>query len=572
MVELETSVATAEEELATAVEVRQEADTAAEKARAGVESGQQRVAEARRGVDQLADREEADRLQARLAKIDAAQRELAGVECELSAIALTEAGLRAIEKAKSAVDIAAGQVELVATHVQLTAFADVEVSVDGEAVDLASGDAWSAAVSAETEIAVPGLFTVRLSPGTSAADMRAKLAAAQQVLATELANYGVGDIAAARSEGERRQQLAGSRDRLSAAIEAMTAEQSVDRLRARLAELTERWPVVDALFDIDADAARAELDAATAALQQAIAQGETQRKVAEAAAKQLGDREIRVNVLREKLLTARTEIVSARERLTEQRTTTSDDELTVRAATHQEQAVRARTLVAQIEDELAESAPTAVAAEFEEAARHADALSRRHDTAAETLRDVAAALKVFGTEGRKGKLDAAATEREHAAAEHLRVQRRARAAQLLRTVIARHRDATRLRYVDPFRSEVERLGRIVFGDSFEVEIDSGLRICSRTLAGRTVPYESLSGGAKEQLGIVARLASAALVAKEDSVPVLIDDALGFTDADRLTKMGAVFNAVGGDGQVIVLTCSPDRYAGVEGAHHIELTA
>ena len=76
-----------------------------------------------------------------------------------------------------------------------------------------------------------------------------------------------------------------------------------------------------------------------------------------------------------------------------------------------------------------------------------------------------------------------------------------------------------------------------------------------------MPYESLSGGAKEQLGIVARLAGAALVAKEDGVPVVIDDALGFTDADRLAKMGAVFDAVGGDGQVIVLTCSPQRYAG-----------
>jgi hypothetical protein len=34
----------------------------------------------------------------------------------------------------------------------------------------------------------------------------------------------------------------------------------------------------------------------------------------------------------------------------------------------------------------------------------------------------------------------------------------------------------------------------------------------------------------------------------------------------------VFNAVGGDGQVIVLTCSPQRYESVAGAHHIVLTA
>ena len=95
---------------------------------------------------------------------------------------------------------------------------------------------------------------------------------------------------------------------------------------------------------------------------------------------------------------------------------------------------------------------------------------------------MSAQLKVFGTEGRKGQLDAADTEREHAEAEYLRVHRRARAAQLLRSVMARHRDATRLRYVDPFRNQVERLGRIVFGDTFEVEIDSELRICSRTLS------------------------------------------------------------------------------------------
>ena len=110
--------------------------------------------------------------------------------------------------------------------------------------------------------------------------------------------------------------------------------------------------------------------------------------------------------------------------------------------------------------------------------------------------------------------------------------------------MARHRDNTRLRYVEPFRPEMERLGRTVFGSTFEVEVDSDLQIRNRTLDGRTVPYESLSGGAKEQLGIVARLAVAALVAKEDTVPVVIDDALGFTDPDRLAKMGAVFDTVG----------------------------
>jgi hypothetical protein len=221
---------------------------------------------------------------------------------------------------------------------------------------------------------------------------------------------------------------------------------------------------------------------------------------------------------------------------------------------------------------LAELAEDPIAAELPEAERDAAECFARHDAVVIELRDLATQLRVYGTEGRRGRLDAAEAARTHADSGFRRVGRRARAAHLLRSVILRHRDDTRRRYVEPFRAEVQRLGRLVFGDTFEVEIDSCLRICSRTLAGRTVPYESLSGGAKEQLGIIARLAGAALVAKEDSVPVIIDDALGFSDSDRLTRMGAVFDEVGSDAQVLVLTCSPRRYDSVAGAHHIELTA
>jgi uncharacterized protein YhaN len=199
-------------------------------------------------------------------------------------------------------------------------------------------------------------------------------------------------------------------------------------------------------------------------------------------------------------------------------------------------------------------------------------LTRRHQELSRTLQDIAAELRAFGTEGRTGKLDAARSAREHAAAAHARTQSRARAVELLRSVMGRHRDNTRLRYVEPFRVELERLGRTVFGPTFEVEVDGDLQIRNRTLDGRTVPYESLSGGAREQLGIVARLAVAALVDRADSVPVMIDDALGFSDPERLARMGAVFDQVGADGQVIILTCSPERYAGVANAHRVQLTA
>jgi hypothetical protein len=479
--------------------------------------------------------------------------------------------MRAIETANAAVDVALGQVELVSAHVDLVAIGDVQVRVGGESHTLAAGQTWSTDVSAPTDLEVPGLLSARVTPGAPASETKAKLDAAQGVLAAALRNAGVADVDTARTLDERRQRLTTTRDRLGARIEALTGDGSVDHLQSRLAEWTARRPVAEDLFGIDPDAARTELEAATVAVTEAIADCEKHRKVAEAAANQLGERKTRVALLRDRLAAEHDQITRARDELVRQRAITTDEELTANVEAHEEKAHRANTLVAELAAELAGAAPDAVAAALNDAERRADAVGRRHDDASEAMREVNTQLKVYGTEGRKGHLDAAETEREHAEAEYLRVQRRARAAELLRSVITRHREATRLRYVDPFRNELERLGRLVFGASFEVEVDSDLKICSRTLSGRTVPYESLSGGAKEQLGIVARLAGAALVAKEDTVPVVIDDALGFTDADRLVKMGAVFNAVGGDGQVIVLTCSPQRYAAVDGAHHIALT-
>ncbi len=574
--ELETAASAAHEEELTAQEVQEAAEAAAEEARAAVQASQDRVDAARRAVERVSDRDEADRLASRLAKIDATTGEAERVERELAPIALTDALMRDIETAAATVERATGQAELASAHIEVVAVAGVELRVGGEPVALEAGGSWSSSATTPTEIDVPGVLTARVVPGAPAAETQAKLDAAQQVLTAALAAGHVDDVAAARVLDQRRRELAGTRDKLAATAHGLIGDDDVAALRSRLAELRDGQAVDaeqrDAAGPTDKGSARAELEAATAAHQQAVADCETHRKVAEAAAKRLGERATQASTVREKLTTCFAELTVGRERLAQQRATASDDELLVKAEADMEKARRATGLVADLGGELARCAPDTVAAALDEALRRLDALSQHHDEVADALRLVTAQLRVYGTEGRKCQLDAAETEREHAEAEYLRVHRRARAAQLLRSVMVRHRDATRLRYVDPFRDQVERLGRIVFGDTFEVEIDSQLRICSRTLSGRTVPYESLSGGAKEQLGIVARLAGAALVAKEDSVPVVIDDALGFTDADRLAKMGAVFDAVGGDGQVIVLTCSPQRYEGVGAAHHIELSA
>jgi len=571
VVALEAEAREAAQAHATARDVTVEADAVVEQASQLLTEAQGRVETARRVVDELARRDETQRLSARLTKIDAALRDRDGIAQELSTIAVTDDLLRQIEKAAAAVERVEGQLALVSATVEFVAATDIELVVGDQRVTLPAGETWSTLANATTEVEVPGILTARVTPGMSALEIQTQYTAAQQDLAAGLAAAQAADLAAARSTDQRRRELQSARDQLTATLAGLCGDDDVEQLRFRLTELRS-LPAFSGDITIDAGTARAELDEAGAGRVTAGADCETHRRVAALAMSKLTEVSTQATRLQDKLVTQRAELAVVVDRLTQQRATVADDKLT---ATADADALTARTAagrVAELAEQLAAAAPRAVAAELGEAVQAAAVLRERLDETARTLHEIAAQLTVFGTEGRKGKLDAAEIQREHARNEHDRVGRRARAVQLLRDVMVRHRDTTRLRYVEPYRAELQRLGRPVFGPSFEVDVDSDLCILNRTLNGRTVPYESLSGGAKEQLGILARLAGAALVAKEDAVPILIDDALGFTDPQRLVKMAAVFDTLGERGQVIVLTCTPGRYDGIKYAQRIELCA
>jgi AAA ATPase domain len=568
---LETEAREAAEAQAMARDVATEADAVVERANQSLADAQERVETARRVVDELSRRDETQRLSARLTKIDAALRDRDGIAQELSTIAVTDHLLAQIEKAAAAVERAEGQLALVSATVEFVAAADIELVIGDQRVSLAAGETWSTLANAATEVEVPGILTARVTPGMSALEIQTQYAAAQQDLAAGLAAAQVADLAAARSTDQRRRELQGARDQLTATLAGLCGDDDVEQLRSRLAELRS-LPLFSGDITIDAGTARTELDVAEAGRVTAAADCETHRRVAALAMSKLTEVSTQATRLQDKLVTQRAELAVVVDRLTQQRATVADDKLAAAADADVLAAQTAAGRVAELAEQLAAAAPDTVTAELTDAVEAAATLRERHEDIARTLHEIASQLTVFGTEGRKGKLDAAEIQCEHARDEHDRVGRRARAVQLLRDVMVRHRDTTRLRYVEPYRAELQRLGRPVFGPSFEVDVDSDLCILNRTLDGCTVPYDSLSGGAKEQLGILARLAGAALVAKEDSVPILIDDALGFTDPQRLVKMATVFNTLGERGQVIVLTCTPSRYDGIKDAQRIELCA
>lgn len=199
-----------------------------------------------------------------------------------------------------------------------------------------------------------------------------------------------------------------------------------------------------------------------------------------------------------------------------------------------------------------------------------NARASRDSLVAEERRSAAAVATALGRvnaiadQGRLDDVSVAGQELEAAERENAALWRRARAADLLHQTLTRRRAEAMRAYQEPFHRAVVELGSLVYGSEFDVELDEDLTIRSRRIGPVTVDYDSLSGGAREQLSVIVRIACARLVG-EAGVPVFLDDTMGYTDPSRRLAMGAVIAAAGATSQLVVLTCDRARFAGIGGA-------
>ena len=132
------------------------------------------------------------------------------------------------------------------------------------------------------------------------------------------------------------------------------------------------------------------------------------------------------------------------------------------------------------------------------------------------------------------------------------------------------RDKARRAYVAPLKEKIERLGRLVFDSTFEVELSEDLSVERRSMNGASVPFDSLSGGPKVVLSLIPSLACAMTDSKDGGATLILDDALGYTEPERLKLMGAVLAKAGKECQIVILTCVPERYSNVGDATVVRL--
>lgn len=550
--------------LAESVEL---AEAAAERADAVVQA-------ASADVDHLQEVTELETLSARLAEIAAAAAEMLAAQRELAAHPLDGPRLTAIEQAAAEHDQALAAQRALAATVMVKAIAAQRFTVDGQPVPLAAGESLDRLATETVTLEIPGQFAIQVMPAADAAAVAERVRHSGALLTSALTAAQVTDLAdARRAHQEHVAAVARARaarttaDRAGVAAEGGLSGRR-DELSRLIADFLAARPSGSPL-PADLGSAR---DAARKAREQATAARRAATRAREALrAQQAGDhrRQLELTAIRSEYTVRSAELDADRAALATARSVTADDTLagtaTV-AAQRSEQARRdADLLAAQLRATDIDVALAATAVAERALTRLTD--DARH--AKEQLIGVQARLEAYGSQGRYDALDRALSDQQAADRRWSAVSARARAARMLQEVVVKHRDRARADYAGPFGQELNRLGRLVFGDTFNVEVDADLVVARRTLHGRTLDFQALSTGAKEQLAILARLAAAAVVAPGDGVPVFLDDALGFADPDRLQRIGSAFLAAPNT-QLILLTCWPDRYRDIPGAQVIRL--
>jgi hypothetical protein len=531
-----------------AVARRREAELAIQDARAAAESAEMEETAARELLDRLDAAEKARGTQER--KVELTDR-LRQAEKTRESIENCEAQFTLAKIPVGAIDELAGlEIEIATFRALRDADRPTVVVAYGKGVreriamfgePLAEGV--ERGYDGHVDLVAPGLGTITLRSNQPTRDDR--LEEAENKRATLLASMGVASLASARAQQERAQQFE-SDAREGRAQLALLAPDGLAKLREELAAFVQ---IDDEPLDLEADPTptRAVLEDAARRRKQAgqdLRDAEPRRTSADDAFLRsqtdlakiqaemdqvvaiLGpedSREVRRQELSETLTRLRDELSEADAGVAKLEATTQDIEFAQAAVD------RARSVEQAIDGEIARLREDL-------AGLNAQVRARSDDAVEELWRETQEALAA--AEGR-----VAAFEREVAVLDRLS------------SALEAARSQARDLYLRPVMTELKPLLSLLFDDVSISFNEDTLLPQSISRNGLEEEIDQLSGGMREQLSILTRLAFARLLARDKRpAPVILDDALVYSDDDRIEKMFDALHRQAREQQIIVFSC------------------
>jgi len=238
---------------------------------------------------------------------------------------------------------------------------------------------------------------------------------------------------------------------------------------------------------------------------------------------------------------------------------------------------QADTELADIRERLGALQPDLLEADRDRLQRALEETERQRQ-AASTARAVSeAALRSDGTTDPSAAL-AQAQARLAAANAHLAaVRRKAQAIALVNRLFQDEQRTLADRFSQPLAHKISGYLQSLFGADAEAVVRfednrlQGIQLV-RSAQDAAEPFDTLSGGTREQVAAAVRLAIAELLSADhdNALPVVFDDAFAYADPERVQTLQRMLDLGASRGlQIIVLSCNPADYAAL-GARQVNL--
>lgn len=499
-------------------------------------------------------------LQAKLALLERIAAELSAAKAARLRVVATTKDLQSIETMDRDIALLRDRLDAAAPRIDITPAVSpaAAIRIGGKIV----ADAQTYAATAPMRIAIDGVGEITVTPPPGFGEVeRDSLRALEAKRAKQLALSGATSVAELREAIERARELDQKLVSLRAQLAALDATEA--SLPNEIALLRAKIDAADAAVAETMGAEEppplSDIEAKQAALQAKRALAAPQRKRLQAAIEAHGER------LRT-LATARAEqrgLVDALARQLDrdmQRLPAGERaQKTAEAAGAFDEARRGHERARLSLDALRARAPDAerMADMDARVARMESAIHNLHQEARaleDQISRLEGAILVRGGEGLGERVSALREERDLAHRDAERLRARLSALTLLRDTIRQFYEEQRELLQTPIRRHLQPFLDDVFAKA-ELTLDETFSISRLMRDGAPEAFQRLSDGTQEQIAVLVRLAMGGLLHERgEDVPIILDDALVFSDDERIERMFDALNRAARRQQVIVLTC------------------
>ncbi len=427
---------------------------------------------------------------------------------------------------------------------------------------------------------VPGIGRLHIQPGgEDLAELARRRQETRDRFDALLSGLGAADLRQAEDQAEQARTLRQEIDLHESRLSGL-APQGVDAVSNRLAlleqEVQTRSEALEALprDAVDTNAGTG-TEAPTEPLDEARAERESAsaRERLQAAERQAAGHAQALGLAEQAGRAAEAEWQRLRDALQAPERQRQEQELIARLAALQARETAVRQSLDALDARIAEARPEILEQDVQRfartAARMEQAAKERHE---ETIR-VQSGLEALGAHGLEEQRADLAREVEFMARRRAELQRRAEALDLLLGLLRAGRQALTRRIQAPLQRHLNHYLGLLFPQA-RLDVDEDLlpeRLIRPGAGGSSgEAVETLSFGAREQMGLISRLAYADLL-REAGRPTLIilDDALVHSDHARLDGMKRILFDAAQRHQVLLFTCHPDRWRDL-GARVVEM--